>query len=97
MDYSFGSTNFLHLRALARQDARNQNGAARMVAEGLASVNQLDRSKFKGHVEHHREIWRSGERAKTESRGDSRITIVRISIFELPARPITRSAVTHHM
>jgi hypothetical protein len=49
MDHAFGGANLLHLRALARQDARNQNGAARMMAERLAAVNQLGRSKLEGH------------------------------------------------
>ena len=50
MDHAFGGADFLHLRALPRQDTRNQNGAAPVVAQGLAAVNQLGRSKFEGRI-----------------------------------------------
>ena len=121
MDHSFGGTNFLHLCALPRQDTRNQNGAARMVAQGLAAVDQLARSKFEGHggaPSGDPEIGRSGELSKTQKRktknetGNSwRFAVApwpkpriekrktelktifdfRISLFDFPAHPTTRS------
>ena len=62
MGDSLGGADLVHFGAFTRQDARNQNRTARVVAQGLTSVDQLDRSDFKRHVEHHREICRSGDR-----------------------------------
>jgi len=87
MDHSFGGTNLLHLRALPRQDTRNQNGAARMVAQGLASVNQLDRSKFEWHCVETRKSKLENQKSKIENRKPKTAAIFefRFSSFEFPA------------
>jgi hypothetical protein len=46
MGDSLGGADLLHFGAFTRQDARNQNCPARVVAQGVATVDQLCRRKL---------------------------------------------------
>ena len=49
MGDSLGGADLVHFGAFTRQDARNQNRTARVVAQGIATVDQLGGGKFEGH------------------------------------------------